>query len=100
MYAGINTLNNFVIDLTETEEVYGPTPEGKEVISVPIPDGVEVELGMVYDFETGEFSEYVMPYSPEPEPEPEPEPTDSEILEKIAINTEYLAAKAEMEAEA
>ena len=33
-------------------------------------------------------------------PEPEPEPTDSEILEKIAINSEYLAAMAEMEAEA
>ena len=33
-------------------------------------------------------------------PAPEPEPTSDEILEQIAINTEYLAAMAEMEAEA
>ena len=36
-------------------------------------------LGMIYDPETGEFSEYI---PPEPEPTPDPEPTQLDRIEE------------------
>jgi hypothetical protein len=57
---------------------------------IPVPAGFN-DLYQRWDFDSKTWI---------PIEKPEPEPTDSEILEKIAINSEYLAAMAEMEAEA
>ena len=52
-------------------------------------------LGMIYDSETGTFSEYT---PPEPEPMPEPKITETEqaILD-TAINVDYLVCMKELE---
>lgn len=76
-------LQNRVIGILpnqETEPWWPPDPAGNPVTAVPCDD--TVTLGMVYDLETGEFSEYI---PPEPEPKPIPEPTQLDRIEQ-AIN--------------
>lgn len=73
-------LNNFVIDVLknqETEPYYPPDPSGNPVTAIPCDE--TVTLGMIYDSETGTFSEYT---PPEPEPMPEPEPTQLDRIEE------------------
>lgn len=58
-------LQNRVIDVLkdrETEPYYPPDPSGNPVTAIPCDD--TVTLGMIYDSETGTFSEYT---PPEPE---------------------------------
>lgn len=76
-------LNNTIIDILQnqtTEPHWPPDQYGNSVTAVPCDD--TVALGMNYDPETGNFSEYI---SPEPEPEPIPEPTQLDRIEE-AIN--------------
>ena len=73
-------LQNRVIDVLkdqETEPYYPPDPSGNPVTAIPCDD--TVTLGMIYDSETGTFSEYT---PPEPEPEPEPQPTQLDRIEE------------------
>lgn len=63
----------------ETEPEWGPTPDGSPVTAIPCDD--TVTLGMIYNSETGTFSEYTPP-KPEPEPEPEPQPTQLDRIEE------------------
>lgn len=59
----------------ETEPEWGPTPDGSPVTAIPCDD--TVTLGMIYNSETGTFSEYTPP-----EPEPEPQPTQLDRIEE------------------
>ena len=61
----------------ETEPKWGPTPDGSPVLAIPCDD--TVTLGMIYDSETGTFSEYT---PPEPEPIPEPQPSQLDRIEE------------------
>jgi hypothetical protein len=73
-------LQNRVIDILkdrETEPYYPPDPSGNPVTAIPCDD--TVTLGMIYDSETGTFSEYT---PPEPEPMPEPQPTQLDRIEE------------------
>jgi hypothetical protein len=73
-------LQNRVIDVLkdrETEPCYPPDPSGNPVTAIPCDD--TVTLGMIYDPETGTFSEYT---PPEPEPMPEPQPTQLDRIEE------------------
>ena len=73
-------LQNRVIDVLknqETEPYYPPDPSGNPVTAIPCDD--TVTLGMIYDSETGTFSEYT---PPEPEPTPEPQPTQLDRIEE------------------
>lgn len=73
-------LQNRVIDVLknqETEPYYPPDPSGNPVTAIPCDD--TVTLGMIYDPETGTFSEYI---PPEPEPMPEPKPTQLDRIEE------------------
>ena len=73
-------LQNRVIDVLkdrETEPYYPPDPSGNPVTAIPCDE--TVTLGMIYDSETGTFSEYT---PPEPEPIPEPQPTQLDRIEK------------------
>lgn len=73
-------LQNRVIDVLkdrETEPYYPPDPSGNPVTAIPCDD--TVTLGMIYDPETGTFSEYT---PPEPEPMPEPQPTQLDRIEE------------------
>nr|DAP90805.1 MAG TPA: hypothetical protein [Caudoviricetes sp.] len=73
-------LQNRVIDVLkdrETEPYYPPDPSGNPVAAIPCDD--TVMLGMIYDPETGTFSEYT---PPEPEPMPEPQPTQLDRIEE------------------
>ena len=73
-------LQNRVIDVLkdrETEPHYPPDPSGNPVTAIPCDD--TVTLGMIYDSETGTFSEYT---PPEPEPMPEPQPTQLDRIEE------------------
>ena len=73
-------LQNRVIDVLknqETEPYYPPDPSGNPVTAIPCDD--TVTLGMIYDSETGTFSEYT---PPEPEPMPEPQPTQLDRIEE------------------
>ena len=63
----------------ETEPEWGPTPDGSPVTAIPCDD--TVTLGMIYNSETGTFSEYTPP-EPDPEPEPEPQPTQLDRIEE------------------
>ena len=92
MYAGI--LNSRVIALSDTHKEYPPTITGERITTVEC-DG-SVELGMVYDPETGEFSEYVPP-EPEPMPVQEYIPSNTEIYENQLIIMGALADIAEMQ---
>lgn len=76
-----------VLDNQETEPYWPPDPAGNPVIAIPCDD--TVFLGMIYDTETGTFSEYI---PPEPTPEPTPEPEPDPVIEKLsnietALNT-------------
>lgn len=66
-----------VLPNQETEPYYPPDPSGNPVTAIPCDD--TVTLGMIYDPETGTFSEYT---PPEPEPVPEPEPTQLDRIEE------------------
>lgn len=71
---------NRVIDVLkdrETEPHYPPDPSGNPVTAIPCDD--TVTLGMIYDPETGTFSEYT---PPEPEPIPEPKPSQLDRIEE------------------
>lgn len=71
-------LQNRVIDVLkdrETEPYYPPDPSGNPVTAIPCDD--TVTLGMIYDPETGTFSEYTPP-----EPMPEPQPTQLDRIEE------------------
>ena len=73
-------LQNRVIDVLkdqETEPYYPPDPSGNPVTAIPCDD--TVTLGMLYDSETGTFSEYT---PPEPEPIPEPKPSQLDRIEE------------------
>ena len=73
-------LQNRVIDVLKNQEVepyYPPDPSGNPVTAIPCDDAVT--LGMIYDSETGTFSEYT---PPEPEPMPEPQPTQLDRIEE------------------
>lgn len=73
-------LQNRVIDVLkdrETEPYYPPDPSGNPVTAIPCDD--TVTLGMIYDPETGTFSEYT---PPEPEPIPKPQPSQLDRIEE------------------
>lgn len=73
-------LQNRVIDVLknqETEPHWPPDPSGNPVTAIPCDD--TVTLGMIYDSETGTFSEYI---PPEPEPMPEPKPSQLDRIEE------------------
>lgn len=69
LYAIIINKLNIVADIveTKTEPFYPPTSSGLTFCAVPCDENVKIN--MLYDKNTGEFSE------PKPKPEPEPEPT-------------------------
>lgn len=73
-------LQNRVIDVLkdrETEPYYPPDPSGNPVTAIPCDD--TVTLGMIYNSETGTFSEYT---PPEPQPMPEPKPSQLDRIEE------------------
>lgn len=73
-------LQNRVIDVLknqETEPHYPPDPSGNPVTAIPCDE--TVTLGMIYNSETGTFSEYT---PPEPEPMPEPKPSQLDRIEE------------------
>lgn len=73
-------LQNRVIDVLkdrETEPYYPPDPSGNPVTAIPCDE--TVTLGMIYDSETGTFSEYT---PPEPEPIPKPKPSQLDRIEE------------------
>lgn len=73
-------LQNRVIGILknqETEPHWPPDPSGNPVTAIPCDD--TVTLGMIYDPETGTFSEYI---PPEPEPMPEPKPSQLDRIEE------------------
>lgn len=72
-------LKNRVIDIKESETIpkYPPDAYGNEVTSVECSD--DVTVGMIYDAETGSFSEYE---PPEPEP---PQPTQLDNIEQTQL---------------
>lgn len=82
-----------VLPNQETEPWWPPDPAGNPVTAVPCDD--TVTLGMVYDPETGEFSEYI---PPEPEPEPVPEPTQLDRIEAAVTASNEQIAKAAIDA--
>lgn len=61
----------------ETEPEWGATPDGSPVLAISCDD--TVTLGMIYDPETGTFSEYI---PPEPELTLEPQPTQLDRIEE------------------
>ena len=78
-------LQNRVIDVLKNQEVepyYPPDPSGNPVTAIPCDDAVT--LGMIYDSETGTFSEYT---PPEPE----------QAILDTAINVDYLVCMKELE---
>ena len=73
-------LQNRVIDVLkdrETEPYYPPDPSGNPVTAIPCDE--TVTLGMIYNSETGTFSEYT---PPEPEPIPKPQPSQLDRIEE------------------
>lgn len=66
-----------VLENQETEPHWPPDPSGNPVTAIPCDD--TVTLGMIYDPETGTFSEYT---PPEPEPTTNPEPTQIDRIEE------------------
>lgn len=69
LYAIIINKLNIVADIveTKTEPFYPPTSSGLTFYAVPCDENIKIN--MLYNKNTGEFSE------PKPKPEPEPEPT-------------------------
>ena len=68
--------NNEVIEVLydlDAAPKWPPDPVGNPVAAIPCDE--TVTLGMIYDPETGTFSEYT---PPEPEPTPEPQLTETE----------------------
>lgn len=92
-------LQNRVIDVLkdrETEPYYPPDPVGNPVTAILCDD--TVERGMIYDPETGTFSEYI---PPEPEQPEEPEPTQLDRIEEQQLTImEALADQYEEQQEA
>jgi len=82
-----------VLENQETEPYWPPDPAGNPVTAVPCDD--TVTLGMVYDPETGTFSEYI---PPEPEPIPDPEPTQLDRIEAAVTASNEAIAKSAIDA--
>lgn len=83
-------LQNRVIDVLkdrETEPYYPPDPSGNPVTAIPCDE--TVTLGMIYNSETGTFSEYTPP-------KPQLTETEQAILD-TAINVDYLVCMKELE---
>lgn len=82
-----------VLTNQKTEPHWPPDPSGNPVTAIPCDD--TVTLGMIYDPETGTFSEYT---PPEPEPMPEPQPTQGDrIEEKLNMLLEGTVSKEYMD---
>lgn len=80
-------LQNRVIGILpnqETEPYWPPDPAGNSVAAIPCDD--TVTQGMIYDPETGEFSNYIPP-----EPEPQPISQKEQIDIDTALTVEYMA---------
>ena len=76
-----------VLPNQETEPWWPPDPVGNPVTAVPCDD--TVTIGMIYDPETGEFSEYI---PSEPKPEQILEPTQLDRIEAaISQSNTYLS---------
>lgn len=76
-------LQNRVIDIMKNQEIephWPPDHLGNPVTAIPCDN--TVTLGMIYDPETGVFSEYT---PPEPEPMPEPKPTQGDRIEESVL---------------
>ena len=89
-------LQNRVIDILKNQEAeprWPPDPSGNPVTAISCDD--TVTLGMIYDPETGAFSEYIPP-TPEPTPEPQLTEPEQAILD-TAINVDYLVCMKELE---
>lgn len=87
-------VENMVIDIKQSDAPpkYPPTQYGEEVIAIECDESVEI--GMVYDSETGEF------LFPEPEKisEPEPkQPTNKEIMDKLNEMTSGMVSTTELD---
>lgn len=86
-------LQNRVIGILsnqETEPHWPPDPAGNPVTAILCDD--TVKLGMMYDPETGEFSEYI---PPEPEPQPAQEQTQLDRIEAaVTAKNEEIAQTA------
>lgn len=81
-YRVIGILTNLV-----AEPYWPPDPAGNPVTAIPCDD--TVTIGMIYDPETGEFSEYIPPIPEEPTPELLTESEEREI--DHLLTTEYIA---------
>lgn len=79
-----------VLENQETEPYWPPDPAGNPVTAVPCDD--TVTLGMIYDPETGTFSEYI---PPEPE---RPEPTQLDRIEAAVNASNESIAKSAVDA--
>lgn len=94
LYAIIITALNTVADIieSEAEPVYPPTSSGLTFYAVPCDENIKIN--MLYNKNTGEFSE------PKPKPEPEPEPKPLSDIEAAildtSVNTEYLVCLADL----
>lgn len=80
-------LQNRVIGILldqKTEPHWPPDPAGNPVTAIPCDD--TVKIGMIYDPETGEFSECI-----QPEPEPQPLSQQEQIAIDTALTVEYIA---------
>ena len=77
--------NNRCFHVTESE-----LPLSERIVAVD-----KNVLGMIYNSETGTFSEYTPP-EPEPTPEPPLSETEQAILD-TAINVDYLVCMKELE---
>lgn len=91
-------LKNRVIGILpnqETEPYWPPDPSGNQVTAIPCDD--TVKLGMMYDTETGEFSEYI-PTEPEQQLQSEQELTQLDrIEEKLNMLSEGIVSKEYMD---
>lgn len=92
-YAMVNKKN--VIDVINSDYVpkYPPTSDGTEVTAVECDE--TVEIGMIYDSDTGEF--YYLEPLPVPEPEPK-QPTNQEIMDKLNEMTNGMVSTTELDA--
>ena len=78
-----------VLPNQKTEPWWPPDPVGNPVTAVPCDD--TVTIGMIYDPETGEFSEYI-PLESEPEPALSlPLSEQEQVAIDTALNVEYIA---------
>lgn len=80
-------LQNRVIGVLTEQDAkpcWPPSPSGKEIKVVECDDSVRI--GMIYDPETGTFSEYI-----QPELEPQKLTEQEQIIIDTALTVEYMA---------